>query len=77
VGRPCVQVGITIPLKDDSGGMVIVALYNQLPGGAIGQQGQRLADAKFPACTRLSIAEPFLKVELTPPVIFVLVQPLL
>lgn len=56
------QVGIMTIMQDARGDVVHLALYNQLPDGATGALGQTLADARFPPGTKISIAEPFLKI---------------
>lgn len=62
VVEPKVLVGITTLMRDTSGNVIQLGLYNQLPGGASGPESQAAADACFPRGTKLAIAEPFMKV---------------
>lgn len=59
---PMVTVGITTLLQDDSGEVIQLGLYNQLPGGVSGHQAQELAEKQFCEGAKLQIAEPFLKI---------------
>ena len=55
-------MGITTILEDAAGDHIQLGLYNQLPGGAVGQRSLKLAQRHFPKGARVQIAEPFLKI---------------
>jgi len=62
VGDPFATVGVTTLLEDSSGSVVQLGLYNMLPGGPTGRKAFLMAEQMFPKGTKLSIAEPFLKI---------------
>lgn len=64
VAEPIAIVGVSTILEDQAGGLVRLNLFNCLPGGATGPAAQDLAQRTFPRGTRISIAEPFLKIML-------------
>ena len=48
-------------LKDDTGAVILLGMYNQLPSDVSGPASRELAEKMFPKGTKLCIAEPFLK----------------
>ena len=62
VGEPAPQVGVLILAEDSRGDLLQVQLYNQFPNGALASQMVDMVEARFQHGTKLSIAEPFLKI---------------
>jgi tetratricopeptide (TPR) repeat protein len=56
------QVGCSLFIRDPTGNVVLVTMYNVIPGGAPGKKGLPMARAKFPEGARVRIAEPFYKI---------------
>jgi hypothetical protein len=55
-------VGCTSLLEDDNGDVILIALYNFLPEGAVDEVADSIANSKIPKSSRIRIAEPFLKI---------------
>ncbi|CAJ1375283.1 unnamed protein product [Effrenium voratum] len=62
IDHPFVSTAIQVLVEDDQGQLMSLQLYNQLPEGAFGGFSADGVTSKFAKGTKVSIAEPFLKI---------------